>query len=165
LVSRRAYRGSPEGRSLLEDHQALLWLGAEVAVDRHYASDVGRVVVGKPGEPFQSLRSLSSPPSTMLIDSLGLAQAKEISYVEENKMKKGLFRMLALAGVLSVASLANATDQGKCYIQCDSTNVGPYWSTDADCCRDFENLCGSVGLAYTVYGSPPHQSVHECAAS
>lgn len=78
-------------------------------------------------------------------------------------MKKGLFRMLALVGALSVTSLASASDVGKCYIQCSNgTTAGPYWSTDVDCCNDFQNLCGGSGSAYTVYGWPPNQSISEC---
>ena len=80
-------------------------------------------------------------------------------------MKRNLLRMLALAGALSVASLANAGywDQGKCYIYCSNgTTAGPYWSTADDCCADFERLCAGSGSAYTVFGTPPYQSILDC---
>lgn len=83
---------------------------------------------------------------------------------------KNLFRMLALAGMLSISSMASAyqnpwTDQGKCYIQCGNGTTASFWATSVDCCREFDNLCGGVGLAYTTYGSPPYQSIYECFAS
>ena len=80
-------------------------------------------------------------------------------------MKRNLLRMLALGGVLSVTSLASAGywDQGKCYVYCSNgTTAGPYWSTAESCCNDLQNLCGGNGLAYTVFGSPPYQSIVDC---
>jgi hypothetical protein len=78
-------------------------------------------------------------------------------------MKRSLFRLLALVGALSVASLAHADVYGRCYIYCSNgTTAGPYGSSSAGCCEDFQNLCGGYGAAYTVAGFYPYQTWVEC---
>ena len=80
-------------------------------------------------------------------------------------MKRSLVRLLTLAAVLSVTTLATAsTEQGLCRIHCWSgATAGPYWSTDESCCADFEALCGAAGgEAYTQFGYGYFESRSYC---
>lgn len=73
--------------------------------------------------------------------------------------------MLALAGALTVASQAGADPWGvgNCFIQCPDGTTARLWSTAAECCAEFQNLCGGNGIAYMTFGWPPQIYDLDCS--